>query len=309
VAPDEARRRTRQAMGGLEQVKEECRDARGVTMFESTLRDLQYGARQLRKSPAFAAVVVASLALGIGANTAIFTLIDSVLLRSLPVDDPERLQFVARFQPAFGPAPIHGFGYDEFRRLEAANPAFTNVAAYSARRLNVGIDGSIEPTAEGHLVSGRYFDVLGVRAIAGRTIGPQDDERPNGHPVAVLSYDYWRRRFGGDPSALGRTISLSGAPFTVIGVTPRGFFGVEVGRAPDIFVPVMMQPTVMPAVENWLGASIARSDWLTMITRLRPGVTPQQADGAVAGLDVPIRCSPSRARQARSRNRFTSGLA
>ena len=286
VPRDEAERRTRHAMGGVEPVKEECRDARGVSALESTLRDLQHGVRQLRKSPGYAAVVVLSLALGIGANTAIFTLIDSVLLRTLPVADPAALQFVARYQPTLGPDPGYGYGHEEFRRLRAANPVFTDLAAYATTRLNVSIDGSIEPTAEGHLVSGGFFPMLGVHARLGRTIGPEDDERPNGHPVAVLSYDYWTRRFARDRSALGRTISLSGTPFTVVGVAPSGFFGLEVGRAADIFVPVMMQPAVMPAAENWLEASIARSYWLTVVGRLRPGVTPRQATAAVAGLDV-----------------------
>jgi predicted permease len=296
VPRGEAERRARLAIGGIEQVKEECRDARGVSPFESTLRDLQYGVRQLRKKPGFAAVVIASLALGIGANTAIFTLIDSVLLRSLPVADPDGLQFVARYQPAFGPGPIYGFGHEEFRRLRSANAVFTDVAAYATTRLNVSIDGNVEPTAEGHLVSGAYFQVLGVQAIAGRAIGYDDDQRPNGHPVAMLSYNYWRRRFGRDPSVIGRTISVSGVPFTVIGVTPPEFFGLEVGRAPDIFMPVMMQPTVMPAAENWLGASIARNFWLTIVARLRGDVTPQQAEGALAGLEVldPLFKKPSR---------------
>jgi predicted permease len=286
VPRDDAVCRARQAMGGLEQVKEECRDARGVATLESTLRDLQYGLRQLRRSPGFAGVVIASLALGIGANTAIFTLIDSVLLRSLPVADPASLQFVARYQPQFGPGPLYGYGYEEFRRIHAANPVFTDVAAYATTRLNVSIDGSIEPTAEGCLVSGTLFQLLGVHAIAGRTIGLEDDQRPNGHPVAVLSDSYWNRRFGRDRSVLGRTMSVSGVPFTIVGVTPPGFFGLEVGRAADIFVPVMMQPTVMPAAENWLGPSIARSFWLTIVGRLRPGVTPAQAAGALPARDL-----------------------
>jgi len=282
----DAERHARYAMGGLERVKEECRDARGTSTVESWLRDLQYGARQLRKRPGFAAVVILSLGLGIGANTAIFTLINAVLLRSLPVEDPSRLVFVARYQPAFSPLPYYGHGYEEFRRLRAANPVFTDVAAYSATRINVSVDGSLEPTAEGHLVTGAYFPVLGVHAILGRTIGPEDDERPGGHPVAVLGYNYWKQRFARDPGVVGRTIALSGQPFTVVGVAPPEFYGLEVGRAADIFVPVMMQPVVMPAAENWLQASIARSEWLTVVARLRRDVSPQQASAAVSGLDV-----------------------
>ena len=223
-----------------------------------------------------------SLALGIGANTAIFTLLDAVLLRSLPVADPGQLYFVTRHQPA-GTA---GWGHNEFRQLQAANPVFSNVAAYATTRLNVSIDGNIEPTAEGHLVSGSFFSLLGVNAVAGRTIGPQDDQSSNGHPVAVLGYNYWKRRFGLDQSVVGRTISLSGAPFTIVGIAPPEFFGLEVGRTADVFVPVMMQPTVMPAAEDWLGPSTQRSFWLTVVGRLETDRTPRQAAAALAGLDV-----------------------
>ena len=282
VSEEDAQRRAQWAMGGVEPAKEQCRDARGVSTFENTLRDLRLAARQLRKSPGFSAAVVMSLALGIGANTAIFTLIDAVLLRSLPVADPERLYFVTRHQPT-GSA---GFGHNEFRQLESANPVFSDVAAYAATRLNVSIDGHSEPTAEGHLISGSFFSVLGVNAIAGRTLGPRDDEVPGAHPVVVLGYDYWKRRFGVDHSVVGRTISISGAPFTIVGILPRRFFGLEVGRSADMFVPVMMQPTVMPAAEDWLRASTQRSFWLTVVGRLGSDRTPRQAAAALAGLDV-----------------------
>jgi hypothetical protein len=217
VPREEALRRARAAMGGIEQITEECRDARGISTFETTLRDFQYSVRQLRRNPGFACVVVVSLALGIGANTAIFTLIDAVLLRPLPVAAPQQLHFVVRHQPT---GTSYGYGYNEYRRLHTANPIFTDVAAYATTRLNVSIDGSVEPTAEGHLVSGNYFPLLGVNAVAGRTIGTQDDQSPNGHPVAVLSYNYWNQRYGLDRSVIGRTISLSGVPFTIVGVTP-----------------------------------------------------------------------------------------
>ena len=282
VSPEEAQRQARWAMGGVEQATEECRDARGVSTFENTLRDFQFAARQLRKSPGFSAAVVMSLALGIGANTAIFTLIDAVLLRSLPVADPGQLYFVTRHQPT-GSA---GYGHNEFRQLQEANPVFSEVAAYAATRLNVSIDGNSEPTAEGHLVSGRFFSVLGVSAIAGRTLGPHDDEAPDAHPVVVLSSDYWKRRFGLDHSVVGRTISISGTPFTIVGILPREFFGLEVGRSADMFVPVMMQPTVMPAAEDWLRASTQRSFWLTVVGRLKGDRTPRQAAAALSGLDV-----------------------
>src|SRR5438132_4950758 len=126
------------------------------------------------------------------------------------------------------------------------------LAAYAPVRINVSVDGSLEPTIDGQMVSGNYFSLLGVNPIAGRAIGVEDDRVPNGHPVAMISHGYWKRRFGLAPSVLGRSISISGTPFTIIGVTPPEFFGVEVGAAPDIFVPIMMQPTAMPAFENLL---------------------------------------------------------
>jgi predicted permease len=290
---DEAIRQTRLAMGSVEQVKEECRDARGVSVLEATMQDLRFGLRQLRKSPGFAAVVVISLALGIGANTAIYTLLDTVLFRMLPVAEPTELHFLQRHQPN---SSSTGFAYNEFRRMRAQNPVFADVAAYSTARLNVSIDGSSEPTAEGQLVSGSFFRLLGVNAVVGRTIGPEDDLNPNGHPVAVLSYNYWKRRFGMERSAIGRSISLSGTPFTIIGVAPPEFFGLEVGRAADIFVPVMMQPTVMPSAENWLGESIVISWWLTVVGRLNSDRSSQQAAAILASLDVlePLMTKPSR---------------
>lgn len=279
----EAERHARLTMGGAEQVTEACRDARGVALVESTAQDLHYALRQLRKSPVFAIVVVASLGLGIGANTAIFSLIDAVLLRSLPVAAPHELFIVA---PTQADGTTRGVDYVEYRSLAAVTPVFDGIAAYGTTRLSVSVDGSVEPTAQGQLVSGTYFPVLGIAAAAGRLIGPDDDLRPNGHPVAVLGHGYWRRRFAQDSSIVGRTIALSGQPFTVIGVAPREFFGLEVGTSPDIYVPVTMQPTVMPAAENWLGESMSRNHWLTMVGRLRPKHTPPAAAAALAGLDV-----------------------
>ena len=283
VPRDEAWRRARLAIGGVEQVKEECREARGVAALESTVQDFRYGLRQLRRKPGFAVVIVSSLALGIGANTAIFSLIDAVLLRMLPIEKPAELHLITRHQPN---GSSRGFEYGEFRRLRDDGVVFADLAAYATARINVSIDGSMEPTAEGQLVSGSYFPLLGVDAIAGRTLGLEDDLNPNGHPVAVISYSYWERRFERDPSVLGRTMHLSGTAFTIIGVTPREFFGLEVGRAADIFVPLMMQPTVMPAAENWLGQAIKRSSWLSIVGRLKPGHSRQQAQARLAGLDV-----------------------
>jgi predicted permease len=280
IPREQAERQARLIVGSAEPLKEACRDVRGTTTVDGVVQDVRYALRQLRKAPGFAAVVVASLALGIGANTAIFSLIDALLFRSLPVEDPSGLYFVTSAATDGGSRRL---GYAEFRRLQTADPVFAGVAAFGTTRVNVSIDGSIEPAAEGHLVSGNYFPLLGVPAIVGRTIAPEDDVNPNAHPVAVLGYGYWKRRFALDPAVVGRTISIAGAPFTVIGVAAPEFFGLEVGRAAEIFVPVVMQPTVMPASENWLEPSILRSFWLQPIVRLARDVTPRQAAGALAG--------------------------
>jgi predicted permease len=236
------------------------------------LRDLTYAFRSIRQSPGFAAAVVISLALGIGANTAIFSLIDAVLWRLLPVQDPAGLWVAG-----------DGVTFQQYKTMRDGNRV-ADLAAFSTVRLNVSVDGGIEPTADGQLVSGNYFSLLGVKPAIGRSIGLEDDRVPNGHPVAMLGYGYWKRRFGLAPSVLGRTISISGAPFTIIGVTPPEFFGVEVGVNPDIFIPEMMQPTAMPAFENLLENPIIFRTWLTAVARLKPGVHPAQAAAALEPL-------------------------
>jgi predicted permease len=261
--------------------KKNSRQARGISALETTIQDLRYAVRTLRVKPSFTATVVLSLALGIGANTAIFTLTDAIMWRMLPVRNPEDLAVLARTQ---GGAIGHGFTYGEFQLFHDRNQTFSDLASYSRVRLNVSLAGSMEPTVEGQLVSGRYFSTLGVHAVAGRTIGVEDDRIPNAHPVAMLSYGYWKRRFSLDPSILDKTISLCGTPFTVIGITPPEFFGVEVGVAPDIFVPVMMQPAVMPASENLLERPIIYAAWLRVLGRLRPDVPMQQAAAEMAVL-------------------------
>lgn len=241
---------------------------------ESLLQDLRFAIRLLVRGPGFTAAVVVSLALGIGANTAIFTLMDAVMWRMLPVKDPERLLTVGTLSDR-GEIRV-GFTYSGFRRLRDNNPA-ADVAGYATASLNVSVDGPPEPSVQGHLVTGGYFALLGVPAALGRLIGPEDDRVPNGHAVAVLSHGYWEGRFARDPSVIGRTIRLSAAPHTIVGVTPRGFFGVEIGSAPDLFVPIMMQPTVMPAFENLLENPIIRRPWVQVIARTKPGVSREQA--------------------------------
>jgi predicted permease len=282
MKPQEARDSARRLFGGIDRVKEDYRDRWTFLGLETFMHDLRYGLRMLGRSPGFTAAVVLSLALGIGANTAIFTLIDAALWPILPVRNPEELLVVGWQQ---GSDLQNGFSYEEYLYLRENNDV-AELTGYTSATFNVGIDGNPEPPVEGQLVTGGYFALLGVNPILGRAIGVEDDRVPNGHPVAMLSHGYWERRFGGDPSIVGQTIHLLGRPFTVIGVTPAEFFGVEIGTAPDIFVPLMMQPTVMPSFENLLKDPLIYRTWVRTIARMKPGIGAERGS---AGLDTVYR--------------------
>src|ERR1041385_5485617 len=237
----------------------------------------------MRKNWAFFTAAILSLALGIGANTAIFSLIDALMLKSLPVRDPQSLFFLAK-EDRYGTHAY--FYYETYQRLRSTQPFLKELAAYGERvRMNVSIEGAPESTM-GQFVSGNYYNVLGVPAVAGRVFGPEDDRIPGAHPVAVISYAYWQRRLGGSADAIGKKILIAGTPFTIIGVTPPRFFGLQVGDAPEISAPLMMQPQVMPDKESWLGQPRNTVDWLNLFGRLKPGVTVPQATN---GLQVLFR--------------------
>ena len=266
-------------LGNLTLAAERARDEWGWTRLDDTGRDIRYAWRSLRKHPGFAATAILSLALGIGANTALFTLINAVMWRMLPIRAPESLLVLTQRQ---GPS-VDDFSYQQYATLRDHAPALS-IAGFARARLNVRIDGQIEPTAEGQLVSGNYFPLLGVSPIAGRALGPDDDRTPSGHPVAMISYGYWQRRFALDPAIVGRSIALSGVPFTIVGVTPPEFFGVEVGTSPDLFVPIMMQPVVMPVSENLIVDPIQYVTWVHVIARVASAMSPAQAQATLAPL-------------------------
>ncbi len=245
------------------------------------LDELRYALRNLRKSPVFTAVAVASLALGIGANTAIFSLLDQVLLRALPVKNPGELVKVY-----VGDGPFSGsarcdacISYPQYRDFRDRNQVFSGVLGRWPQALSF-TDGDRTERVKGELASGNYFDVLGVRAAIGRTFTEQDDVQVNGHPLVILSYAFWQKRFGGDPSVLNRSVHVNAQPMTVIGVAQRGFNGVEVGAAADIFVPMAMKPLMTPV---WNDLENRQSLWVYTIARLKPGVSRDQA---VASLRV-----------------------
>jgi predicted permease len=252
---------------------------------ESLLQDVRYALRMLRKSPGFAAIAVITLALGIGANTAIFTLFDQVLLRRLPVRDPQQLVQLHSSGSDTGRTSSrshdHGdyFSYPMYHDLRDRNTVFSGMLATFSRQ--VGVQWHNQPElANAELVSGNYFDVLGVQPATGRLLLQSDDVTQNSNPVAVLSFSYWKRRFGADPGILNQSILINGHPFTVVGVVSPGFLSVVVGDAPDMFVPMMMKPEITP---GWNDLDNHRSKWLNVFARLSPGVSRKQAE---AGIDI-----------------------
>jgi predicted permease len=237
-------------------------------------RDVRHAVRGLRKTPGFTIVVLLTLALGIGANTAIFSLTDQLLLRSLPVLDPSRLIQLD------GPGAFQGrttnaqtFSYPMYTDFRDRNKVFSGLLARFPLTMTVVWHGDAE-RAEGDLVSGNYFEVLGVRPAIGRVFNAADDRIPGGHPVALLSYGYWQRRFAGDPAVLNQTITVNGHPMTIVGVTAPGFSGLQVGTSSDVMVPLMMKPQMTP---TWNDLDNRRSRWLTVIGRLAPGVSVAEA--------------------------------
>ncbi len=261
------------------------------------LRDVKYAWRGLTRSPLFTLVALTSIALGIGANTAIFTLVDEVLIRLLPVKAPEQLGLFTGSRNHYGSNsggnmlsfPMYEDFRDNFVERGGARPLprvsapvpnaaptpkiFSGVFARRPIAMNVGVDGHTERVI-GELVSGTYFPVLGVGAAAGRLIAPEDDVEKAGRFVAVLSYDYWRNRYGGDPSVIGRTITINNNAVTVIGVSQAGFTGIDIGSASNVFVPVTLKAQMTP---NWDDMDNRRSRWVNVFARLQPGVTPDRA--------------------------------
>ena len=277
----EARRRALAMLGGIDPVKEYCRDARGTRWLHDLAGDLRYGTRLLRQTPILTAVAVLSLALGIGANTAIFSIVNGLLLRALPVHEPERLVVLDR---GSWTNPI----WEALRERQAE--LFAGAAAFSLDRFDLSRGGQAD-FVDGVYASGGFFEVLGVPAILGRTLTPADDRRGGGAdgPVVVISHGFWQRRFGGAADVIGRPLFLNRLAFTIVGVTPAGFSGPVVGRACDVIVPIA-------SVE--LGSTGATSPldgrsywWLEIIARLEQGQTIEDANQALRGVQPQIRAA------------------
>lgn len=252
----------------------------------SLSRDLVLGLRALGRSPLFTAVCVFSLALGIGANTAIFTLIDQVLLRTLPVEDPGSLVMVMTKGPHVGSnSGTAVLSYPMYKDYRDKNAVFSGVICARSATASMAHDGPAE-IIQAELVSGNYFEVLGLRAAAGRLFSRDDETNPGANPVIVLNHGYWQSRFRGDPRVIGKTIRVSGFPMTVVGVAPAGYEGTALGFRPKMFLPVTMRNEVMPSWADNLDNR--RNRWVQVFARLKPGVSASQAEASIRTLHKQI---------------------
>jgi predicted permease len=277
-SPEEARRQAHLALGGADQVKEMCRDARGTRWLEEFLQDVRIGVRMLRKNPSFTLVVAATLALGIGANTAIFGLVDALLLRPLPiVKAPSELVLLVRGDGR-GPA----LSYPDFRVLREHNEVLSDLALYTQVPISFGNNVHSEVVL-GAMVSGNYFDVLGIRPYLGRVFLPEEDRTPGAHPVVVLSHNFWRTRFNSDLTLVGQTIVLNNQRFTVAGVGPAGFDGESPPMKVSLWIPVMMTAAMRwePTEARHDPLSNRHDENFGAIGRLKEGVSVTQAQATL----------------------------
>jgi predicted permease len=265
-------------------------------MFDGVLKDLHLGFRLLLKYPGFTSITVLSLALGIGANTAIFTLIDAVMLRMLPVNHPEQLVSLRITDPSdrsFSRS-VDGnsetsFPYPAYSQMRQRNSVLSSLFAFKpAGRLNVQVNGEAE-FGRGQMVSQNYFGALGVPITMGRDFA-EEDERIGAPPVAIISDGYWKRRFAGEISVVGRTVVINGVPFTIIGVTPPEFFGLQTGSAVDLTMTLTMQPRIAPVISEGFKSSFTDNSnfWLELMGRVKAGVGEEQVR---ANLDTIFRQS------------------
>ena len=302
--PKQARQAARRKFGGVAQIQEAYRDRRGIPLFETLVRDVWHGVRTLRRNPGFTFVVMLSLGLGIGANTAIYSFMDAILMRSPPVRDPESLvgidwhmkdrSTIPRGAALFYPDPKTGFTginfpFAFFELLKANNSVFSSLFAYSnygAASLNLTVHGQ-SGLADGQFVSGTFFGGLGISPVAGRLLDSTDD-RPGAPAVAVISFSAWQSRLQGSTESVGQAILINGTPFTVVGVAPPGFYGPGLNKSasvPDVYLPLHVSALLDDQISSG-GPNQRYVDktfyWVEMMGRLRPGVSVGQAQAALA---------------------------
>ncbi len=287
IAPVEARRLARLELGGVEQAKERVRTGRHGAWLDEVARDLRYALRMFAAHRTFTLVVVLTLALGIGANTAIFSILDNLLLRQLPVKEPDRL---AQLVSGKGASQQASWTYPIWEQIQQHSDRFDGAFAWSRfdSQFNLSRGGETQ-LVEGVFASGNAFTTLGVPTILGRTFTPADDARGGGAhgAVAIISYAFWQRYFGGAPDVIGRTLLLERTPFTIVGVTPAHFFGLTVGHTFDVAVPFGTEPLLRGVEESRLDRRT--SWWLAVVVRLKPHQTLQEATTAVRALQPEIR--------------------
>ncbi|HEV2115210.1 MAG TPA: ABC transporter permease, partial [Terriglobales bacterium] len=284
VVPPEAEAAARRQFGNTLLLRETSREAWGWNLLETVLQDVRYGFRQLRRSPGLTLVALLTLALGIGANTAVFTLVDVVMLKSLPVTDPQQLYSLGADDNCCEMTGMQGnftiYSYPLYRYLQENNPQFSELAAFQAGAMPVAVRRSrgAEPSQpyRGEFVSANYFQMFGIKAYAGRLLAPADD-RTGAPPAAVMSYRVWQQRYGADPGVVGSSLVINSKVFTLAGITPPGFFGDRLtGDPPDFWLPIGTEPLL-----NGPGSILHQPGefWLYLTGRLRPGVplAPLQA--------------------------------
>jgi len=256
---------------------------------QTFVQNIRYALRQLRKSPGFTLTVIITLALGIGANAAVFTLFDQVLLRMLPVERPKelvRFHWTGAFSgstSSFGGDSKNYFSYPMYKDLRDQNQVFQGMLAADKTGVGVSWHNQAE-NKDAEVVTGNYFQLLGLKPEVGRLLRQQDDTAKNANPVLVLSYDYWKRRFASSSDVVGQTLLINGHPFTVLGVAPRGFDSAIGGYKPGVFVPMSMVEVAMPWVAPEDNLNNRQSTWLTLVARLKPGVSASQAEASLGPL-------------------------
>jgi putative ABC transport system permease protein len=286
---EQARLAARRKLGNVTRIREDIYDMNTLSLLETGLQDLRYGARLLRRNPMFAAVAILTLALGTGANAAIFQLVDALRLRTLPVERPDRLVELridtrnkGRTGRVISRRPT--LTYQLWEHIRDSQLPLSSIMAWSTARFDLAAGGEVRP-AEGLWVSGTFFETLGVRPMLGRVLAPADDVPGCTQAGAVLGYAFWRREYGGDPAAVGRTILLDGHRFDIVGVAPPSFFGVEVGRTFDVALPLCTEPIFRPTQS----ALKQPATWfLAVIGRLQPGLTVESASAQLRAISSPL---------------------
>jgi putative ABC transport system permease protein len=283
LSPHDARLAARRSLGGLEQARELHREARAFGWIEDARRDARHAMRRLARTPGTAAAAVLTLACGIGVNSLMFGLVDAVLFRPVPVHDPDSLVRIAAIG-AESPEPT-GISFPAFRDAEREADRLSGLAAFASGQLvHVAAETGAPERVMATLVSARYFPLLGITPAAGRLIQPDDDEVQGAGAVLVLSHAYWQRRFGGNPRVVGQVIRVNTHPFTVVGVAPADFHGLELGAVPELWVPVSMTEAVAPNLRQFRPLERRGFTWLDVVGRLQPGVTADEAAAQVTSV-------------------------